>query len=225
MHLISFAQFESNIYWTDWYNKSVYRSQRVPRMGYSYPFEVRDALSGALDIRAVSIQRQAKSWNQCAQENGGCSHLCFYRGIDYVCACPDRLDGVNGPKCSTVPKELVQARQESDQQPDYSDELTDENTSTENQDNNNNKYEDDLKNKEDNEREFFVLIALGVVIVMVVIIMLVMFSKATPIYIHTYLYIKFNISISLSFLLLQCSLLIQIAKNQSAIRAAPADLY
>lgn len=181
IYLIPLSQFESNIYWTDWYNKSVYRSQRVPRMGYSYPFEVRDALSGALDIRAVSIQRQAKSWNQCAQENGGCSHLCFYRGIDYVCACPDRLDGVNGPKCSTVPKELVQARQESDQQPDYSDELTDENTSTENQDNNNNKYEDDLKNKEDNEREFFVLIALGVVIVMVVIIMLVMFSKATPI--------------------------------------------
>jgi len=170
-------QFESNIYWTDWYNKSVYRSQRVPRMGYSYPFEVRDALSGALDIRAVSLQRQGKSWNQCAQDNGGCSHLCFYRAIDYVCACPDRLES-DRRECSTTPKELVQARLESDQQPDYSDELTDDTTSTENQDNNNNQFDDDLKSKEDNEREFFVLIALGVVIVMVVIIMLVMFSKA-----------------------------------------------
>lgn len=154
----------------------MYRSQREPRVGYNYPFEVRDALSGALDIRAVSLQRQAKTWNQCAQENGGCSHLCFYRVIDYVCACPDRLES-DGRVCSTTPKELVPPRHESEQPPDYSDELTDDTGSTDNQ-NNHNQHDDDLTAKENSEREFFVIIALGVVIVMVIIIMLVIFSKS-----------------------------------------------
>ncbi|EDW86389.2 uncharacterized protein Dwil_GK17732 [Drosophila willistoni] len=176
-HPFGLTMLENNIYWTDWYNKSVYRSQRAPRIGYSNPFEVRDALSGALDIRAVSIHRQAKSWNQCAQDNGGCSHLCFYRATDYVCACPDRPDFNNKRPCSTKPKELVQTRLESDQQPEYSDEFTDDSTPPD-PDDGINDVGDEEDSPVDNEREFFVLVALGVVIVMVVIIVLVIFMLA-----------------------------------------------
>ncbi|ALC49629.1 CG8909 [Drosophila busckii] len=174
-HPFGLTMFENNIYWTDWYNKSVYRSQRTPRVGYGYPFEVRDALSGALDIRSVSASRQAKSWNQCAQDNGGCSHLCFYRGSDYVCACPDRAEK-NGGACYARPKVYVMARPDNDL-PEYSDELTDDPSASDNPDSGG-AYDDDLKMKEDNQREFFVLVALGVVLVMVVIIVLVIFMLA-----------------------------------------------
>lgn len=176
MDNFSFAQFETNIFWTDWYNKSVYRSQRMPRGVYGNAFEVRDALSGALDIRAVSLGRQPKSWNHCAQDNGGCSHLCLYRAVDYVCACPDRPDP-NAP-CSTKPKMFVHSRLDKDQAPEYSDESTDDSMPTELLgDSVHGHGDDEHTRKTDHEREFFVLVALGVVIVMVVITILVIFSK------------------------------------------------
>lgn len=74
---------------------------------YSQPVEIRDALSGALDIRAVSRKRQSEDWNQCSQDNGGCTHLCLYRGSNYTCACPDRPDG---RECLTIPRYYIPRR-------------------------------------------------------------------------------------------------------------------
>lgn len=31
--------------------------------------------------------------NACGVNNGGCTHLCFARASDFVCACPDEPDG------------------------------------------------------------------------------------------------------------------------------------
>ena len=105
----STLQFENNIYWTDWYNKSVFRAFRKGSMvsKYSQPVEIREGLSGALDIRAVSRKRQAEDWNQCSQDNGGCTHLCLYRGSNYTCACPDRPDG---RECLTIPRYYIPRR-------------------------------------------------------------------------------------------------------------------
>lgn len=36
--------------------------------------------------------------NACGVNNGGCTHLCFARASDFVCACPDEPDG---RPCST----------------------------------------------------------------------------------------------------------------------------
>jgi hypothetical protein len=46
-----------------------------------------------LNIKAISASKQL-TWNPCAQDNGGCSHLCFYKGRTkgYVCGCPDDLE-------------------------------------------------------------------------------------------------------------------------------------
>ncbi|KNC20826.1 hypothetical protein FF38_11235 [Lucilia cuprina] len=108
-HPFGLTMFENNIYWTDWYNKSVFRAYRKGSMGskYSQPVEIRDALSGALDIRAVSRKRQSEDWNQCSQDNGGCTHLCLYRGSNYTCACPDRPDG---RECLTIPRYYIPRR-------------------------------------------------------------------------------------------------------------------
>lgn len=82
--------------------------------------EIRDSLSGALDIRAVSRVRQVEEWNQCSQDNGGCTHLCLFRGSNYTCACPDRPDG---RECLTVPKFYVPRRSD-EAMPEYPDEVT-----------------------------------------------------------------------------------------------------
>jgi len=222
----------------------VYRSQKLARSGYGNPFEVRDALSGALDIRAVSLSRQPKSVNHCAQDNGGCTHLCLNRNVDYVCACPDVMD----PKdvaCSIKPKVLVHANLENDQLLEYSDESTDDSTPPELLGESNDHGDDGHTKKSDQEREFFVLVALGVVIVMVVIIILVIFSKKMLLFerdkeisgamecyestsrdfynLHNVLHLV-SILIFISYTY-QCLLSTRARRKTNAIPAAPVDLY
>lgn len=53
---------------------------------------IRTDLEMAMEIKAVSEERQ-HGWNPCKEDNGGCTHLCFFRGHDYICSCPDEADG------------------------------------------------------------------------------------------------------------------------------------
>ncbi|XP_055385944.1 low-density lipoprotein receptor-related protein 4 isoform X2 [Condylostylus longicornis] len=105
-HPFGLTSLDSAIYWTDWYNKSVFRSTKSDGR-YQNIKEIRHSLSSALDVRAISKRRQPYTWNQCANNNGGCSHICLYKGSDYVCACPDIADK---RLCSTAPKFFVPAR-------------------------------------------------------------------------------------------------------------------
>jgi DNA-binding beta-propeller fold protein YncE len=89
-HPFGFTITPTHIYWTDWYNKSVLRA---PKKLNPEAEEVRFGLRGALEIRSVSSDRQPKFNNPCAEDNGGCSHLCLFIETDYVCACPDVSDG------------------------------------------------------------------------------------------------------------------------------------
>ncbi len=89
-------------YYTDWYNKSVIRMPRIQGGGQSE--EIRHNLRGALEIRSVSAERQPSVWNPCGEKNGGCSHLCFFKGTSYICACPDVPDARS---CRTQPAFLV----------------------------------------------------------------------------------------------------------------------
>lgn len=89
-HPFGVTVFQSYVYWTDWFNKSVYRA---PISGEGGGQEVRKGLRGALELRSVSAQRQPQMHNPCQHENGGCTHLCLFRERSYVCACPDRPDG------------------------------------------------------------------------------------------------------------------------------------
>lgn len=100
-HPFGLTVIGSSIYWTDWYNKSIFR---LPKNGNSASDEIRHGLRGALDIRSVSRSRQPNDYNPCSVKNGGCSHLCFYRRYTYVCACPDKPDKRT---CSTKPSVIV----------------------------------------------------------------------------------------------------------------------
>ncbi|XP_028028555.1 low-density lipoprotein receptor-related protein 4-like [Bombyx mandarina] len=95
------TQFKDYIYWTDWYKKSIIRADK--RTGKNITL-IRTNLEMAMEIKAVSADRQ-HGWNPCKESNGGCSHLCLFRGHEYICACPDDPDHV---ECSTVPKFLIE---------------------------------------------------------------------------------------------------------------------
>lgn len=95
-HPFALTQQDRWIYWTDWQTKSI---QRVDKYSGRNKETVLANVEGLMDIIVVSPQRQTGT-NACGVNNGGCTHLCFARASDFVCACPDEPDG---RPCSTVP--------------------------------------------------------------------------------------------------------------------------
>lgn len=81
-------QFNDYIYWTDWFKKSV---MRVDKKTGKNVTAVSAELDTLMEIKAVSAEKQ-RGWNPCRDDNGGCSHLCLFRGPDYVCDCPNVPD-------------------------------------------------------------------------------------------------------------------------------------
>ncbi|CAO2579869.1 Low-density lipoprotein receptor-related protein 4 [Lemmus lemmus] len=95
-HPFALTQQDRWIYWTDWQTKSI---QRVDKYSGRNKETVLANVEGLMDIIVVSPQRQTGT-NACAVNNGGCTHLCFARASDFVCACPDEPDS---QACSLVP--------------------------------------------------------------------------------------------------------------------------
>ncbi|KAF7469395.1 low-density lipoprotein receptor-related protein 4 [Marmota monax] len=95
-HPFALTQQDRWIYWTDWQTKSI---QRVDKYSGRNKETVLANVEGLMDIIVVSPQRQTGT-NACGVNNGGCTHLCFARTSDFVCACPDEPDS---RPCSPVP--------------------------------------------------------------------------------------------------------------------------
>uniref|UniRef100_A0A8C8RFF6 Low-density lipoprotein receptor-related protein 4 n=1 Tax=Pelusios castaneus TaxID=367368 RepID=A0A8C8RFF6_9SAUR len=93
-HPFALTQQDRWIYWTDWQTKSI---QRVDKYSGRNKETVLANVEGLMDIIVVSPQRQTGT-NACGVNNGGCTHLCFARVSDFICACPDEPDG---RPCST----------------------------------------------------------------------------------------------------------------------------
>jgi low density lipoprotein receptor-related protein 5/6 len=47
-----------------------------------------DQLPNVMGLKAVKLGAIQPSEKPCARANGGCSHLCLQRPLDYICACP-----------------------------------------------------------------------------------------------------------------------------------------
>nr|XP_014343518.1 PREDICTED: low-density lipoprotein receptor-related protein 4 [Latimeria chalumnae] len=95
-HPFALTQQDRWIYWTDWQTKSI---QRVDKYTGRNKETILPNVDGLMDIIVVSPQRQTGT-NACGMNNGGCTHLCFARATDFVCACPDEPDT---RVCSTIP--------------------------------------------------------------------------------------------------------------------------
>jgi len=75
-------------FFSDWKSKSI---ERVDKATGKQRSVLRHGLEGLMEIRAVSREKQLGK-NPCSTANGGCTHLCLFRAVSYVCSCPDIPD-------------------------------------------------------------------------------------------------------------------------------------
>ncbi|KAI5732042.1 hypothetical protein M8J77_020305 [Diaphorina citri] len=110
--------FIVELYWTDWEAMSVVIAREKSDTGQWDVHLIRSNQEDFLNIKAISASKQL-TWNPCAQDNGGCSHLCFYKGRTkgYVCGCPDDLEP--NEECFEVPRKEVDDIDEEDDLYEY----------------------------------------------------------------------------------------------------------
>ncbi|XP_076470996.1 low-density lipoprotein receptor-related protein 4-like isoform X2 [Babylonia areolata] len=85
-HPFALTLFEDELYWTDWYTKSINKANKFS----GQPLEtVRTRLHFPMDIHTWHPQRQPAGKDLCASSN--CSHLCLPNEFTYTCACPTGL--------------------------------------------------------------------------------------------------------------------------------------
>ncbi|KAL7294867.1 hypothetical protein TKK_0011791 [Trichogramma kaykai] len=110
-HVFAITAFDDHIYWTDWNLKTIMRAEKFSGAN---PTILRNTTHRPYDIHAYHPLRQLPYPNPCANNNGGCSHLCLIAppassyllegygqpGItSYKCACPNQF--VLGPDKKT----------------------------------------------------------------------------------------------------------------------------
>jgi low density lipoprotein receptor-related protein 5/6 len=85
-HPSCLTQYKDFVYWGDQQEGSITRASK-------YNGENRTMIEGnigyIMDMKIFHNSRQV-GWNECGNENGGCSHLCLaLPGNKYTCACPN----------------------------------------------------------------------------------------------------------------------------------------
>ncbi|XP_071521746.1 low-density lipoprotein receptor-related protein 4 isoform X2 [Panulirus ornatus] len=95
-HPFGLTLLGNHIYWTDWDKMNIERADKTSGNNRRV---IRRDVEGIMEIKAVTKTSQ-QGWNQCADRNGGCTHLCFYHPTGRRCACPDIP---NSRSCSDRP--------------------------------------------------------------------------------------------------------------------------
>ena len=86
-HIFGFTLLGDYIYWTDWQRRSI---ERVHKIRASRDIII-DQLPDLMGLKATSVTKVFGT-NPCAENNGGCSHLCFFTPQETRCACPIGLE-------------------------------------------------------------------------------------------------------------------------------------
>ncbi|CAD6208044.1 GSCOCG00010318001-RA-CDS [Cotesia congregata] len=103
------------IYWIGHLGTSPHL-KRADKATGSNRINIRTSITVLTNIRAVAAQLQT-GWNPCAEDNGGCTHYCFFLKKNYTCACPE---GKSETTCSLTPKRWVPIRKSgTEDDPDY----------------------------------------------------------------------------------------------------------
>ncbi|XP_035692507.1 low-density lipoprotein receptor-related protein 6-like [Branchiostoma floridae] len=90
-HIFGFSLLGDYIYWTDWQRRSI---ERVHKTTGEDRKVLVDQLLNLMGLKAVNVQKTG-GWNPCAENNGGCSHLCLYRPTGVSCGCPTDMELLN----------------------------------------------------------------------------------------------------------------------------------
>lgn len=85
-----FLQLRSNLYWTDVFNRTLHVADKLTGI---HKQTSRGRIRSVMEIKAMAYDIQT-GWTPCLVQNGGCTHLCFYKGYrhGYTCGCPDLPD-------------------------------------------------------------------------------------------------------------------------------------
>ncbi|XP_042302506.1 low-density lipoprotein receptor-related protein 5 isoform X1 [Sceloporus undulatus] len=101
-HIFGFTLLGDYIYWTDWQRRSI---ERVHKIRASRDIII-DQLPDLMGLKAASVTK-AVGTNPCAENNGGCSHLCFFTPQECRCACPIGLELLSDMKTCIIPEAFL----------------------------------------------------------------------------------------------------------------------
>uniref|UniRef100_A0A4W3II48 Low-density lipoprotein receptor-related protein n=1 Tax=Callorhinchus milii TaxID=7868 RepID=A0A4W3II48_CALMI len=101
-HIFGFTLLGDYIYWTDWQRRSI---ERVQKRSAEREIII-DQLPDLMGLKATGVHRILGT-NPCADDNGGCSHLCLYRPQGVRCACPIGLELIRDMKTCIVPEAFL----------------------------------------------------------------------------------------------------------------------
>ncbi|KAM4747687.1 low-density lipoprotein receptor-related protein 6 isoform 2-T2 [Rhinophrynus dorsalis] len=101
-HIFGLTLLGDYVYWTDWQRRSVERVRK--RTGEREV--IIDQLPDLMGLKATHMHKILGT-NACADNNGGCSHLCLYRPQGPRCACPIGLELINDMKTCIVPEAFL----------------------------------------------------------------------------------------------------------------------
>ncbi|GCB65603.1 hypothetical protein scyTo_0011895 [Scyliorhinus torazame] len=101
-HIFGFTLLGNYIYWTDWQRRSI---ERVDKTSAERQIII-DQLPDLMGLKATNVH-QILGTNPCAEDNGGCSHLCLYRPQGVRCACPIGLELIRDMKTCIVPEAFL----------------------------------------------------------------------------------------------------------------------
>ncbi|KAM9292675.1 low-density lipoprotein receptor-related protein 6 isoform 5-T5 [Morus bassanus] len=101
-HIFGFTLLGDYVYWTDWQRRSI---ERVHKRTAEREIII-DQLPDLMGLKATNV-RQIIGTNPCAEDNGGCSHLCLYRPQGLRCTCPIGLELINDMKTCIVPEAFL----------------------------------------------------------------------------------------------------------------------
>ncbi|NWS27481.1 LRP5 protein, partial [Polioptila caerulea] len=101
-HIFGFTLLGDYIYWTDWQRRSI---ERVHKIKASRDIII-DQLPDLMGLKATSVTKVFGT-NSCAENNGGCSHLCFFTPQEARCACPIGLELLSDMKTCIIPEAFL----------------------------------------------------------------------------------------------------------------------
>uniref|UniRef100_A0A671SN54 Low-density lipoprotein receptor-related protein 5-like n=1 Tax=Sinocyclocheilus anshuiensis TaxID=1608454 RepID=A0A671SN54_9TELE len=101
-HIFGFTLLGEYIYWTDWQRRSI---ERVHIANATREVIV-EQLPDLMGLKATKVS-ETFGTNGCAENNGGCSHLCFHRPQGLSCACPMGLELLSDLRTCVVPEAFL----------------------------------------------------------------------------------------------------------------------
>ncbi|XP_061077917.1 low-density lipoprotein receptor-related protein 5 [Conger conger] len=101
-HIFGFTLLGDFIYWTDWQRRSIERVHKT----LAVREVIIDQLPDLMGLKATRVTT-VHGTNGCAEDNGGCSHLCFHRPQGLRCACPMGLELLSDLRSCIVPEAFL----------------------------------------------------------------------------------------------------------------------